>query len=223
MTRELSNYRTLVFDCDGVLLNSNKVKTQAFYKATLPYGEQAAQAMVAYHVSHGGISRYKKFEYFLQTLAPTVVDGPTLEDLLLTYAQEVRRGLLRCDVASGIQKLRSQTAGARWLVASGGDQAELRALFETRELAELFDGGIFGSPDDKADIVAREIANGNIQAPTLFIGDSRYDHVVAVQNNIDFVFLSGWSEFSGWQEYCSIHSISALELLEDFNEGKNDD
>jgi len=58
---DLANYKTLVFDCDGVILNSNKLKTQAFYQATLPYGESKAQAMVNYHVQNGGISRYRKF------------------------------------------------------------------------------------------------------------------------------------------------------------------
>ncbi len=41
-------YKSLIFDCDGVVLNSNKAKTEAFYKAALPYGEQAASALVEY-------------------------------------------------------------------------------------------------------------------------------------------------------------------------------
>lgn len=43
---DLQRYRTLVFDCDGVLLNSNMVKTQAFYSTALPYGEKAAKELV---------------------------------------------------------------------------------------------------------------------------------------------------------------------------------
>ncbi|NLC22432.1 MAG: HAD family hydrolase, partial [Halomonadaceae bacterium] len=37
MNFELKAYLTLVFDCDGVVLDSNRVKTEAFYQATLPY------------------------------------------------------------------------------------------------------------------------------------------------------------------------------------------
>ncbi len=50
----LNHYQTLIFDCDGVILNSNQVKTQAFYKATLSYGEAAAESLVNYHIQHGG-------------------------------------------------------------------------------------------------------------------------------------------------------------------------
>ena len=65
MTLDISRYKTLVFDCDGVVLNSNSVKTSAFYKAALAYGEVAATALVEYHVANGGVSRYKSSRIFL--------------------------------------------------------------------------------------------------------------------------------------------------------------
>ena len=33
----LLQYQTLIFDCDGVVLNSNKIKTQAFYDVAKVY------------------------------------------------------------------------------------------------------------------------------------------------------------------------------------------
>ena len=46
---DISQYATLIFDCDGVILDSNKIKTTAFYNTALPYGEDAAEALVNYH------------------------------------------------------------------------------------------------------------------------------------------------------------------------------
>ena len=74
MNHPVTDYSTLVFDCDGVVLDSNKVKTEAFYQATLPYGKSAAQAMVDYHVANGGVSRYKKFTYFLQQIVSSYAE-----------------------------------------------------------------------------------------------------------------------------------------------------
>ena len=59
---QFNDIKSIVFDCDGVVLNSNKLKTQAFYNAALPYGEKAAIALVSYHIKNGGISRNHKFE-----------------------------------------------------------------------------------------------------------------------------------------------------------------
>lgn len=207
----LSKYKTFVFDCDGVLLDSNNVKTQAFYNAALPYGKQPAKSLVNYHVENGGISRYKKFELFLNEMIPLKFKKPSLEELLAIYAKEVRQGLLTCAVAEGVKELRQKMTHANWLIVSGGDQNELRDIFTQRGLADLFDAGIFGSPDTKDTILSRELANGNIQQPAVFFGDSKYDYHAAQNVGIDFIFLSGWSEVKDWLTFCNARSIPHFE------------
>lgn len=214
MKPTVTDYHALVFDCDGVVLHSNRVKTDAFYRATLPYGEVAAQAMVAYHISRGGVSRYKKFAHFLERIVPHQT-GPGLEELLEAYARHVSRGLLACEVAPGLEELRKSTPHARWLIVSGGDQAELRKVFSQRSISKLFDGGIFGSPDSKDEILQRELSSGLLRAPALFLGDSRYDHQASENAGLDFVFVSKWSEFDKWPEYCEQHSIPVISTLSD--------
>lgn len=208
----LGGYETVVFDCDGVILDSNKVKTEAFRTAALPYGEAAAEALVAHHVAHGGVSRYAKFAHFLERIVPGQA-GPGLEALLDSYAQAVRGGLAACAVAPGLARLRAAHPGQRWMVASGSDQSELRALFAARGLAEMFAGGIFGSPDTKDAILAREAAAGNLAAPAVYLGDSTYDHRAAAAAGLDFVFVSGWSEVADWPGYVAQHRLKAVPEL----------
>jgi phosphoglycolate phosphatase-like HAD superfamily hydrolase len=196
----LNEYETLVFDCDGVVLNSNKVKVNAFYQAALPYGEKAATALVDYHVERGGISRYKKFEWFLQEKVKGQT-GPNLEELLEAYALIVREGLLTCEIADGLEELREKTKSANWLIVSGGDQNELRDIFFQRELTRFFDGGIFGSPDTKDFILEREISSGNIKPQSLFLGDSKYDLDSAIKMKLDFMFVSDWSEWENSDDF----------------------
>lgn len=216
MKNNLFEYRTLVFDCDGVILNSNKIKTKAFYQAALAYGEQAAHSLVKYHVANGGVSRYKKFTYFLDEIVPILapkVSGPNLDELLENYAEIVLHGLLSCEVAEGLEKLRSETPDAKWLIVSGGDQAELRHVFNERGLAKYFDGGIFGSPDNKDQILEREMDNSNIEHPALFLGDSKYDYIASTGAGIDFIFISGWSEFEDFNMYCSDKNVECVDYV----------
>lgn len=221
MKLPIDHYATLVFDCDGVVLNSNRVKTEAFYQAALPYGKAAAQRLVDYHVQHGGISRYAKFAYFMEHLIEPGQTGPALEELLTRYAAEVHEGLLKCDMASGLQALRERTASARWMIVSGGDQAELREVFAARGMADLFESGIFGSPDTKDEILARELASGNLQQPALFLGDSKYDYQAASAAGLDFVFLSGWSEVSDWQGWCTQNALTQVESLKSLSSSRS--
>ncbi|MCY1452939.1 hypothetical protein D9M71_699010 [compost metagenome] len=97
-------------------------------------------------------------------------------------------------MAEGLYRLREEHINSRWLIVSGGDQEELRRVFSERNLSHLFDGGIFGSPDNKDMILARELERGNIVKPGIFFGDSQYDFESAKRAGLDFAFVSGWSE-----------------------------
>lgn len=199
---ELTQYQTLVFDCDGVVLNSNKIKTQAFYEATKHFGHEPAQALVDYHVANGGISRYAKFEYFITQILQEPFDEALNQDLLERFASAVKQGLMNCVVAEGLDQLKAQTPNANWLIVSGGDQQELREVFAARDLAKYFEGGIFGSPDTKDTILTRELENGNITRPALFLGDSKYDYQAATTAELDFIFLTQWTEVKDHQAWC---------------------
>jgi phosphoglycolate phosphatase-like HAD superfamily hydrolase len=222
MNIDLSLYNTIVFDCDGVILDSNTVKTEAFHAAAMPYGESAAAALVKHHVSNGGISRYRKFAYFLNTILPEHApdripgrDGPNLDEMIASYSEGVRVGLMTCLVAEGLEPLRGAIPQARWCIVSGGDEAELREIFAARGLSSYFDGGIFGSPDTKDTILCKELATGGIRKPAVFLGDSRYDHEAAKRAGLDFIFISNWTEFSDWELYTSSLKLSVVKCLKD--------
>jgi len=214
LNKLLTKYQTLVFDCDGVVLNSNKVKTQAFYEATKYYGHEPAQALVDYHVANGGISRYLKFEYFLKEILQTDIEESELQYLLNYFANAVKQGLMKCQVAAGLDELKEKTRHANWLIVSGGDQAELREVFKARGMLDLFNGGIFGSPDDKDKILAREKLSKNIDENALFLGDSKYDFLAASKAGLDFVFVSDWTEVKDWQIWVNENNIQSIQNLD---------
>ena len=215
--RPLAEYKTLVFDCDGVVLNSNQLKIQAYYDVAIKFGASETQAklLVAHHVKLGGISRYPKFEYFLREIMKQAVTEETVNRLLSSFTVEVKRLLMDCEVARDLMSLRQMTPDAKWMIISGGDQAELREIFAQRNLTDFFDAGIFGSPDNKEQILAREIARDNLVKPALFIGNSRYDYQASTQAGLDFVFLSDWTDVDGWQSFCADQNIQVLNHLGD--------
>ena len=212
-------YRTYVFDCDGVVLDSNRIKTEAFRVAAAPYGDEAAQALVDYHVANGGISRFVKFRHFLDELLPPDATGPGIDQLLDSYADAVADGLRQCRIADGLAALRESTPDATWLIVSGGSQDELRSVFAERGIDTMFDGGIFGSPDTKDDILARELASSNIARPALFIGDSVYDHRAASGAGLDFVFATYWTEVRDWPDFVARNDLDTIACLSELMEG----
>ncbi|WP_020166481.1 MULTISPECIES: HAD family hydrolase [Methylotenera] len=212
MQVDLKKYKTIVFDCDGVILDSNVVKTEAYFRTAKNLGatDQQAQALVDYHVKLGGISRYHKFDWYVREVLKQPATEAAIQTLLDEFSRELEEGLMHCTIAEGLQELRDATADANWMILSGGDQQEIRDLFVKRNLADLFDGGLFGSPDNKDTVLAREKDNGNCQMPALFVGDSKYDHEASTAAGLDFIFVSDWTEVPDWQTFCKENKIHVL-------------
>ena len=207
----MASFNAYIFDCDGVLIDSNRVKTDAFYNAALLYGEPAAKEFVEYHKANGGISRQKKFEYFFLN----ILNYPTLPEekyqkALDDYGKSTAEGLVQCEVLPGvIECLKSLPPQAKKYVVSGGAQDEVRWVLEAKGLATFFDG-IYGNPVDKLTLV-KNLELKDSDYPGIFFGDARYDHEVAKANGLDFVFLSAVSDFNGWEEYVENHSLPTFD------------
>ena len=216
---DLTHYKTLVFDCDGVVLNSNKIKTQAFFDVASIYGHEVAKELKDYHLKNGGISRYAKFEYLISDILNVKSEPQVLQSLLDDFAFKVKQALMTCEVAKGLDELRQTTKQANWLIVSGGDQSELREVFTERRLDKYFDGGIFGSPDTKNLILERELNNTNITKPALFIGDSKYDYEAAQLAGLDFIFLTDWTDLVDFSSWCDERCIPTNLNIESLQSG----
>tara|TARA_B110000238_G_scaffold200486_1_gene250799 strand:+ start:1232 stop:1885 length:654 start_codon:yes stop_codon:yes gene_type:complete len=213
---DLKKYNTIIFDCDGVILNSNFQKIEAYRNTAISYGASKIQAedLVSYHVSLTGISRNIKFKYFLKEIMGEHVIDSSMKKLVDTLNIEVITLLKNCEVASGIEKLKSHTKKSTWMVASGGDQEELRFLFKEKGIASFFEGGIYGSPSSKHQIVEEKMKNKNF-LPTLFLGDSLYDIQTAQKYKLDFIFIYGWTDLKNWKKICNENGLPYVEKIQD--------
>ena len=212
----LNKYQTIIFDCDGVILNSNFQKIEAYRNTALTYGASKVQAedLVNHHVKLTGISRYVKFKYFLKEIMGEDVKDSSMETLVNSLNKEVINLLKDCEVAEGLEKLKSQTQKSTWMVASGGDQEELRFLFKEKKITSYFDGGIYGSPSSKHQIIEKKLKDKNF-LPTLFLGDSLYDIQTAQKFNLDFIFVYGWTDLKDWKKICDEYNLIYVEKIQD--------
>ena len=56
--------KILVLDFDGVILDSVNIKTKAFEELFQEQPKEIRKKIINYHIKNGGISRYRKFDYF---------------------------------------------------------------------------------------------------------------------------------------------------------------
>jgi phosphoglycolate phosphatase-like HAD superfamily hydrolase len=193
VTLTLRRYRRWFFDCDGVLLDSNGVKTDAFRALAQPWGEERASALVAYHQQTGGVSRFVKVRTFVEELLGRRGDEGLVEALLTRYGELVRERLFVAPVTPGTKELlASLPKEALAFVVSGGLEVEVQEALTRKGLASYF-AGVYGSPRTKDELVEM-IGREHGTADGVFFGDAAYDAEVAERFGLEFVFVSRFSE-----------------------------
>ncbi len=216
--KKLNSYKNLIFDCDGIILNSNKIKTEAFREVVFHFGNEAAEELVKFHVMNGGISRYEKFNYFFETISlhhNLDKNYINVEKLIKNYGSIVQKKLAVCEISKQIMQYRKYS-DAIWYVVSGSDQNELIKIFKKKQLINNFEGGIYGSPLSK-DEIFKNIFKDKMDeiSKSIYIGDSKYDYLAAKKIGIDFVFLSKWSEFKDIENYAKNKNINFFKEFQD--------
>jgi phosphoglycolate phosphatase-like HAD superfamily hydrolase len=211
----LPAYPVWIFDCDGVLLDSNRIKSEAFFLLALPYGEKLAHEFVAYAQATSGISRFVKIRYFHEKIRGVVVDESVIEHDLVEFGRVVYPQLLLCDSILGIENfLASLPDGAVAYVASGGLEEEVQTVLSMRGLAKYFKG-IYGSPTPKEEIIRNILLEVNLNPyDIVMFGDSRLDHDVATANGLHFMFVAGASESPEGRELYKSSGVTVIENFE---------
>lgn len=192
-------FAAVVFDCDGVLLDSNELKTACFREVLEAGGYDAGDIarFVEFQRASFGMSRYRLFEALLGW---ELAVRPPLDhaELLARYAGALGGRYVTCDATPGMRDVVSSLAARHPVyIASGSDQAELRGVMAERGDAEHF-RLILGSPTTKYDnlmLVLEDLRKlGPIEpADVAFVGDAEADLNAARKAGMGFVYMDGFS------------------------------
>jgi len=211
---DISRYSAMIFDCDGVILDSNKVKSKAFAATLKGEDPKLIDEFIRYHKLNGGISRFVKFEYFFKIIKGQKKYQEDLSDALNRYAKLIYKELLGCDEIKGIRDTLDQLIKLNidCFVVSGGEQAEVRDVLKKRDFSHYFNT-IYGSPITKKQHLATIKST-----KSLYFGDARSDYEAANFFGMDFIYISGASEWIEGINFCQQNDIM---IFKDFTEIKN--
>lgn len=193
-------FDAIIFDCDGVLLDSNALKTDCFREvleeAAFDPGDIAR--FLEFQRASFGMSRYRLFEALLgwDLARPTTLDR---DALVARYAATLGGRYVKSAETPGMRAVISALAReTRLYIVSGSDQAELREVMAERGDAAPF-RRILGSPANKVDnlasVLAELAAGGPPPAPhrVVFVGDAEADMMAARHHGLRFVYMDGFS------------------------------
>ena len=180
--------KNIIFDFDGVILDSIPVKTEAFRKLFKSFPKKEVDELIKYHLENGGMSRYKKIEYFFtQILNEHIINEDVLKYAEI-YSQITKEELSQKKylILDSLNFIKENYKKYNLHIASGADEKDLKYICNKLDLEKYF-LSINGSPKVKSEIVKDILKNNNYKKEeTILIGDSINDLEAANQNNIEF-------------------------------------
>ena len=183
------NWQAIIFDFDGVVVESGKIKTQAFAELYRAYGDDIVAKVVQFHTQNGGMSRYRKFRHFQEHFLgkPPLTEAEELQ-LDIRFSELVVEAVIAAEPVPGaIELIRQQSGRIPLFIASGTPEVELKVIVERRGLAPYFTG-VRGAPALKKTIIAEILAAHGLKPESvLMIGDAMADLEGAQANNTVFL------------------------------------
>ncbi len=180
--------KAIIFDFDGVILESAVIKTDAFSEVVKGYHEEQARAFVNYHMSHMGISRHVKFRYFIEEILKEEYAEEKEQILANAFEHIVFDRVMKCAFVPGAQEfLERNYAKYNLFIASGTPDEEMQRIIDGRGLRKYFKG-IYGTPMKKTEIIRLILDNYNYSnKEVIFVGDAGTDLNAARETDLIFV------------------------------------
>ena len=180
--------KTIIFDFDGVIVESVDIKTAAFAELFAKEGKDAVKRIVEYHLVNAGISRYEKFKHIYQEILKRGLSEYEFKQLCDRFSELVMGAVVRAPYVKGAKEfLELWYKKYKCFVASATPEAEMQEIVRMKGLVKYF-VGVYGAPKKKADVVKDVIERYHVQPGEIaYVGDAMSDYEAASANGIHFI------------------------------------
>ena len=179
--------RAIVFDFDGVIIESTQVKTEAFRMLFSQWPEKIEE-ILSYHRNNMGISRFVKFKYIFEEVLKIPYSEKLGSELGKRFSELVIEKVKNAPFVDGAKEFLERNHNMySMFIASGTPQKELEDIISFRGL-DVYFKAVFGAPLTKGEII-RDIIKRCTLLPCemVFVGDAKTDKEAAEEVGIPFV------------------------------------
>ncbi len=202
-----------LFDCDGVLLDTNNLKISALKNALKKVGASEDFIKIACRNfrKNFGISRLDHFRDFelIETDSFLLTKHLSFQAMSL-YSDNVISLYQECPIIMDTKSYISQLPSSEKIfVVSASDQIELRSILPNH-FPNILPSNIFGGPTSKVENIANILNNISYKEAILY-GDSTHDARAAKFHDIKFIGLYEYAaDADSLFKFCKTNSMTIL-------------
>lgn len=207
-------YKHLIFDFDGVLVESNEIRFDGFSLLFSAYPTHQVDKLIQFAMANGGLSRYAKIRYFFEKIRNESISDEKVKAMSHEYSNLVKQRIIESKPVEGSLEFLSQYHNVfDFAIISGSDQEELIEICRIRGIHHYFTE-ILGAPLSKEENFNKLfLKTGWQREDALFVGDTTNDLDAARSCGVFFIGrnsgLVNWGHFS---EISPLNNLSQLYL-----------
>ena len=187
----------VIFDFDGTICDSLKIKEEMFGKLYLCYGEEIKKKVMEFHKKNLGIPREVKFIHFQKNIIKEDYSKNTITKLSNKFSNLVKQKVIKANLIGGAQKFLEKNFNELDLhLSSATPHEELTEILIKKDIAKYFKS-IAGSPKSKESHINEILYNEKFdKEKVVYVGDSQQDLNAAIKTGIHFIGI-GKNNFNG--------------------------
>jgi len=200
----------IILDFDGVLVDSVKIKTDAFIELYKDFGENVVNKVRSYHLRNGGISRYEKFRHFHKNYLGIEPNDMILNNLSAKFSDIVAKRVINANEIIGAEEFLNFCLDSSFccVVNSATPRGEIQKIISKKGWEKYFKK-IYGSPASKVENIIKAMQIDNFKnINTFFFGDSTNDLFAADKTSINFIGINfsnkknkNFSNFNNFEDF----------------------
>tara|TARA_B100002052_G_scaffold298448_1_gene331950 strand:- start:2721 stop:3386 length:666 start_codon:yes stop_codon:yes gene_type:complete len=184
--REKNYIENMIFDFDGVIYDSVKIKNNAFKKIVKGYNLSIQKKFLKFHLNNLGVSRYKKFEFLKNRLIKSK-NKDFINDNSMMYKKILSNDLKKVKLIPGANFFIKKYKKFNLFISSGTPENDLKKICKEKKI-EIYFKKIMGSPKNKIQHISDLKKKFKINKKnTIFFGDSITDFNAAKKYNLAFI------------------------------------
>lgn len=180
---------TIFFDFDGVILDSAVLKTECFKYSVDDFNQTQINKFVDFHIDNMGVSRYKKFDYFINHILKLNHDTNNINQNLQKKFQEcLDKNLYNSKLIFGAYDILKWAKKNNYSchIISGTPEIDLIEIVKHFKIENYFKS-INGTPGDKVYHIQKLSSLFKLDlSDSIFVGDAITDFNAANEFNIKF-------------------------------------